>query len=89
MNARLDQLQKLQELRGADCTNDCREQLLFIAYSTLVQINSETAAERLQEINEKFTDPLDQSELDHIIEETNNSKGYDHRGYYKLKNEYY
>ena len=88
LNARLDQLQKLQELRGADCTNDCREQLLFIAYSTLVQINSETAAERLQEINEKFTDPLDQSELDHIIEETNNSKGYDHRGYYKLKNEY-
>lgn len=88
LNARLDQLQKLQKLRGADCTNDCREQLLFIAYSTLVQINSETAAERLQEINENFTDPLDQSELDHIIEETNNSKGYDHRGYYKLKNEY-
>ena len=88
LNARLDQLQKLQELRGADCTNDCREQLLFIAYSTLVQINSETAAERLQEINEKFTDPLDQSELDHIVEETDNSKGRDHQGYYKLKNEY-
>lgn len=88
LNARLDQLQKLQELRGADCTNDCREQLLFIAYSTLVQINSETAAKRLQEINEKFTDPLDQSELDHIVEETDNSKGRDHQGYYKLKNEY-
>ena len=54
----------------------------------MVQINSETAAERLQEINEKFTDPLDQSELDHIVEETDNSKGRDHQGYYKLKNEY-
>lgn len=87
LSARLEQLEKLQDLRGKDCAG-CREQMLFIAYSTLVQIDHDTAAERLQDINQRFANPLDKTELDHIIEETDSSVGVDHRGYYKLKNDY-
>ena len=88
LDARLEQLMKLQDLRGKDCTNDCRENILFIAYSTLTQIDHDTAAARLQEMNDRFVEPLAQDELDHIVEETDNSVGVGHRGYYKLKNEY-
>lgn len=87
LRARLEQLTKLQELRGADCEG-YREQMLFIAYSALVQLDRESATMHLKKINNGFLDPLDQAELDHIVEETDSSVGYDHRGYYKLKNEY-
>lgn len=87
LRARLEQLKKLQELRGADCEG-YREQMLFIAYSALVQLDRESATMHLKKINNGFLDPLDQAELDHIVEETDSSVGYDHRGYYKLKNEY-
>lgn len=87
LSTRLEQLEKLQEMRGADCEG-CREQMLFIAYSALVQIDRSTAAVRLQEINERFTDPLPQAELDHIIQETDQSVGMDHKGFYKLSNAY-
>lgn len=87
LSTRLEQLEKLQEMRGADCEG-CREQMLFIAYSALVQIDRSTAAVRLQEINKQFTDPLPQAELDHIIQETDQSVGIDHKGYYKLSNVY-
>lgn len=87
LRARLEQLEKLQTLRGKDCAG-CREQMLFIAYSTLVQLDYDTAAEKLQDINQRFVNPLDKTELDHIIEETDSSAGIDHRGYYKLKNDY-
>lgn len=88
LSARVDQLMKLQDLRGQNCTDDCREQILFIAYSAYVQLDRETAVARLQELNARFTDPLDQAEIDHIVEETNASVGFDHRGFYKLKNSY-
>lgn len=88
LSARVDQLMKLQDLRGKNCTDDCREQLLFIAYSAYVQLDRETAVDKLQELNARFTDPLDQAELDHIVEETDASVGFDHRGFYKLKNSY-
>lgn len=88
LSARVDQLMKLQDLRGKDCTDDCREQILFIAYSAYVQLDRETAVDKLQELNARFTDPLDQAELDHIVEETDASVGFDHRGFYKLKNSY-
>lgn len=87
LSTRLEQLEKLQEMRGADCEG-CREQMLFIAYSALVQIDRSTAAVRLQVINKQFTDPLPQAELDHIIQETDQSVGIDHKGYYKLSNVY-
>lgn len=87
LTTRLEQLEKLQKMRGADCEG-CREQMLFIAYSALVQVDRSTAAVRLQEINERFTDPLPQAELDHIIQETDQSVGIDHKGYYKLSNTY-
>lgn len=85
--ARLEQLKKLQELRGEECSG-YREQMLFIIYSTLTQINHDTAADSLKIFNERFAKPLDKEELEHIIEETDQSIGYDHRGYYKLKNTY-
>lgn len=88
LSARVDQLMKLQDLRGKNCTDDCREQLLFIAYSAYVQLDRETAVDKLQELNARFTDPLDQAELDHIVKETDASVGFDHRGFYKLKNSY-
>lgn len=88
LSARVDQLMKLQDLRGKNCTDDCREQILFIAYSAYVQLDRETAVDKLQELNARFTDPLDQTELDHIVEETDASVGFDHRGYYKLSNTY-
>lgn len=87
LSARLEQMKKLQDLRGKDC-DGCREQMLFIIYSTLTQIDHDTAAEYLKAFNGRFAEPLDQCELDHIVEETDQSVGYDHRGYYKLKNEY-
>lgn len=88
LSARVEQLMKLQDLRGKNCTDDCREQILFIAYSAYVQLERETAVDNLQELNARFTDPLDQVELDHIVEETDASVGFDHRGFYKLKNSY-
>lgn len=87
LSARLDQLTKLQDLRGNGCEG-YREQIIFIAYSSLVQLDRSTATEKLKKINERFTTPLDQVELDHIIDETDNSVGIDHKGFYKLRNEY-
>lgn len=87
LSARLDQLTKLQDLRGNGCEG-YREQILFIAYSTLAQIDRSTAALKLQELNARFVNPLDQTELDHIVAETDSSIGIDHRGFYKLKNTY-
>lgn len=87
LTARLEQLEKLQELRGKNCEG-YREQMLFIAYSALVQLNPISAAQCLQEMNERFADPLSQVELDHIIQETDQSVGDDHRGFYKLSNAY-
>lgn len=87
LSTRLEQLEKLQEMRGADCEG-CREQLLFIAYSALKQLDQVSAALRLQEMNRKFSDPLPQAEVDHIVAETDSSVGIDHSGYYKLSNAY-
>lgn len=86
--ARLQQLQKLQDLRGKKCTDACREQLLFIAYSALVQLDYDSAAERLQDLNLRFCDPLPQGEVDHIIEETDAVVGYKNKGYYNLSDRY-
>lgn len=87
LTARLEQLEKLEELRGENCEG-YREQMLFIAYSALVQLDPTSAVQRLQEMNNRFADPLPQVELDHIIQETDQSVGEDHRGYYKLSNSY-
>lgn len=81
---RIEQLQMLQRIRKDDCTNRCREQLLFIAYSALVQTDKEHAVERLHEINAEFTQPLDRKEVVHIVKETD----ADQKGYYKLPDEY-
>ena len=81
---RIEQLQMLQRIRKDECTNRCREQLLFIAYSALVQTDKEHAVERLHEINAEFTQPLDRKELVHIVKETD----ADQKGYYKLPDEY-
>ncbi len=88
LSTRLEQLEKLQEMRGEGCTDSCREQMLFIAYSALKQLDPAKAALRLQEMNKKFTTPLPQAELEHIIQETDQSVGTDHKGYYKLSNAY-
>lgn len=88
LSARLDQLRKLQDLRGDKCTNNCREQLLFIGYSALVQLDRDTAGEQLQLLNSRFAEPLAQAELDHIIVETDANIGNGYRGYYKLTNRY-
>lgn len=88
LSTRLEQLEKLQEMRGENCTDSCREQLLFIAYSALKQLDPANAALRLQKMNRRFVDPLPQVELDHIIQETDQSVGIDHRGYYKVSNAY-
>lgn len=81
---RIEQLQMLQRIRKDACTNRCREQLLFIAYSALVQVDREHAVERLHQMNAEFTQPLDKKEVVHIIEETD----ADQKGYYKLPDEY-
>lgn len=87
LSTRLEQLEQLQEMRGADCEG-CREQILFIAYSALKQLEPVNAAKRLQKLNKRFSAPLPQAELDHIIRETDQSVGIDHRGFYKLSNSY-
>ena len=87
LTARLEQLEKLQEMRGTNCEG-CREQILFITYSALTQLDPTSAVQRLQEMNNRFADPLPQVELDHIIRETDQSVGHDHRGFYKLSNAY-
>lgn len=87
LTARLEHLEKLQAMRGANCEGG-REQMMFIAYSALTQLDPTSAVQRLQEMNNRFADPLPQVELDHIIQETDQSVGEDHRGYYKLSNSY-
>lgn len=81
---RIEQLQVLQRIRKDACTNRCREQLLFIAYSALVQVDRVHAVERLHEINAEFTQPLEKKELVHIVTETD----ADPKGFYKLTDEY-
>lgn len=88
LQLRIDQIRTLQDLRGDACTDSCREQLLFVAYSALVQLDRETAVEELQALNKRFTQPLHKAEVDHIIRETDRSKGYGHSGYYMLSNAY-
>ena len=88
LTTRLEQLEQLQEMRGEGCTDSCREQILFIAYSALKQLDPAKATLRLQAMNTRFADPLSQTELDHIIQETDQSVGIDHKGYYKLSNAY-
>ncbi len=88
LSTRLEQLEKLQTMRGEGCTDSCREQMLFIAYSALKQLDPAKAALRLQEMNKNFTAPLPQAEIEHIIQETDQSVGTDHKGYYKLSNAY-
>lgn len=88
LTARIEQLKKLQDLRGKKCTDACREQLLFVAYSALVQLDYDKARERLQDLNLRFCDPLLQGEVDHIIEETDAVVGYRNKGYYNLSDRY-
>lgn len=88
LSQRLDQLRMLQDLRGSACTDSCREQLLFIGYSALAQIDHDTAAAELQQLNKRFVQPLPRSEVEHIVRETDHSKGYGHSGYYMLSNAY-
>ena len=88
LQLRIDQLRTLQDLRGDACTDNCREQLLFVAYSALTQIDHDTAAAELQTLNQRFTEPLPRSEVEHIIKGTDRSKGYGHSGYYMLSNAY-
>ena len=88
LSQRLDQLRMLQDLRGSACTDSCREQLLFVAYSALAQIDHDTAAAELQQLNKRFVQPLPVAEVEHIIRETDHSKGYGHSGYYMLSNAY-
>ena len=88
LQLRIDQLRTLQDLRGDACTDNCREQLLFVAYSALTQIDHDTAAAELQLLNKRFVQPLPKAEVDHIVKETARSKGYGHTGYYMLSNAY-
>lgn len=87
LTARIEQLERLVDLRGGNM-DGYREQLLFVGYSSLVQLDYTTAAKKLMEMNERFTDPLPKEELDHIIQGTNRNVGTDHRGFYKLPNSY-
>lgn len=88
MQNRILQLVKLIEIRGKACTDNCREQILFVAYSALKQVNHDTAIDELQNLNNTFPDPLDWCELEHIITETDANVGSNYRGYYKLPNDY-
>ena len=81
---RIEQLKTLQKMRGQACTDCCREQMLFILYSALKQVNGQSAGLELQLFNNDFTHPLGQKELNHIIEETD----ADPKGFYKLPDEY-
>lgn len=85
---RIHQLEKIQDIRGKACTDSCREQILFIAYSALVQIDRLTAVERLQALNARFTDPLPQKELNTLIKGTDSNETSSYKGYYLLKNSY-
>lgn len=54
LTTRLEQLEQLQEMRGEGCTDSCREQILFIAYSALKQLDPAKATLRLQAMNTRF-----------------------------------
>lgn len=73
LTMRVQRLQMLQEIRGVACVDSCREVMCFIMYSALVQINERNrAVELLYAYNEAFFRPLPDSELEHIIVETDN-----------------
>lgn len=71
LGMRVTRMRMLQELRGAACVDECREVMSFITYSALVQIyGHDKAVELLYQFNRGFATPLPESELDHIITET-------------------
>lgn len=71
LSVRVNRMRKLQELRGPACVDCCRETMCFIMYSALVQAyGHDTAVGLLRDYNDSFTDPLPDSEIEHIIEET-------------------
>lgn len=71
LGMRVKRMRMLQELRGAACVNECREVMCFITYSALTQIQEhDKAVELLYQYNDSFTTPLPESELEHIIAET-------------------
>lgn len=71
LGMRVKRMRMLQELRGAACVGECREIMCFIIYSALTQINEhDKAVKLLYQFNAGFTTPLPESELEHIIVET-------------------
>ena len=88
--ARVQMLEKLQTMRGSGCDNNCREQMLFILYNTLVPVyGTKEAFARIEEFNAKFTTPLSEKELKNVPNSAAKVTGNDgHVGYYKLTNKY-
>ena len=88
--ARIQALDKLQKLRGEACVNNCREQMLFILYNTLVPVYGiAEAVARIADFNSKFTTPLSEKELNSIPNSAKKVVGQDgHAGFYKLTNRY-
>ena len=71
LGMRVKRMKMLQELRGEACVGECREVMSFITYSALTQINEhDKAVELLYQFNNGFATPLPESELEHIIKET-------------------
>lgn len=88
--ARIQALEKLQELRGHACVDNCREQMLFILYNTLLPVYGiQESITRIADFNNKFTSPLSEKELKHVPNSAQKAAGQDgHLGFYKLTNQY-
>ncbi len=86
---RLKKINKLIELRGGDCAG-CREQLLFVAYSSAKQIMPDFDAQNyVFDLNDKFTHPLPKSEIYNIFKTTSRvTNVLGETGYYVISDAY-
>ena len=80
---RLQQITKLQTYFNSACTNNRREYMCFVYYNTAKQIYA-NAKELLFEFNSKFTSPLSDQEVGHVIASVDRNVTETHSGYYKL-----
>lgn len=83
---RMVAMENLPKIRHYDC-NGNREYMCFCYYNEAVQLyGTKQASLMVDAYNQKFTEPLNASEIKNMIKGVDNNKGKNHAGYYKLTN---
>lgn len=85
---RMKCMESLQELRSF-VGNGHRDYMCFCYYNEAVQVyGTQQATLMVNAYNQKFTEPLRDSEIKNLIKGVDNNKGKNHAGFYKLTNQW-